>query len=99
MSEALFALVAAALVVCAPVLTLVAQQAPQPGETALVITAPWGPGAAEIVTAAQTPRISPVDPPLGALVALGDDQSVQRLYDEGAWLVARGDLLLELCAD
>lgn len=94
-----FLLTAAAIaVMCSPALILLIQETPQAGEAALVIAPPWGASAAEIAAMSGVQEIAPERAPMGVLVMLENAQSVERLYSQGAWLVADGRKVLELCA-
>lgn len=93
---ALFA-ICGLIALLAPVALLFNQPAPQVGEVALIISAPWGPSTFEILQGRAAWEISPVRAPFGALVMIEDPQGVERLYDNGAWIVANGKRILELC--
>ncbi len=98
MSNVTLFIAAAVIVISSPILTLLSDGRPQVGEVALVISAPWGPDAARIAEKAGVQEVAPERAPLGVLVALDSAQSVDRLYDSGAWLVINGRKVLELCS-
>lgn len=90
-------MVAMAIVVCSPVLTLLMQKPAQAGGIALVIASPWG-DAAQIAEKAGVQEVTPERAPLGVLVLLENSQNVSQLYAQGAWLVIDGEGVLDLCA-
>lgn len=98
MSNVTLIIAAGVIVMISPILMLTSQGRPQAGQVALVISAPWGPTAAQIAEKAGVQEIAPERAPLGVLVALDSDQSVDRLYSNGAWLVINGKEVLELCS-
>lgn len=97
MQNAILILAAATVVICSPVLALVAQGRPTAGDVALVIAPPWGQSAGDIVTGAGLQDVTPERAPIGALVLLETPDSIDRLYREGAWLITDGKKVLELC--
>lgn len=99
MPNALLVFAAVTIVICSPALMLFGQGRPQQGDVALVISAPWGAGAANIAAMAGVPEVTPEYAPMGVLVMLETRQSVDRLYDHGAWLVISGRKVLQLCAN
>ncbi|WIY24585.1 hypothetical protein [Parasedimentitalea psychrophila] len=98
MSNVTLIIAAGVIVMISPILMLTSQGRPKAGQVALVISAPWGPNAAQIAEKSGVQEIAPERAPLGVLVALDSDQSVDRLYSNGAWLVINGKEVLELCS-
>lgn len=98
MRNTLFVIAAAIIVICSPVLMLLIQSQPQSGEVALVIAAPWGAEAAQVAAMAGVQEVAPLRAPMGTLVFLDTTQSLDQLYEHGAWLVINGEKVLELCA-
>lgn len=98
MSEFAFSLCAAALVLCAPLLPLVAQKPPAVGSVALVIAAPMGIDAARIAARADVPQVGPVRAGLGVFVEITSAASIDRLHAAGALFVVPGGAILALCA-
>lgn len=98
MSKILFAMAAAALVLCAPVLSLAAQKPPHVGSVALVIASPLGDDAAAVAARAGVPEVGPVRSGFGVFVEVTSADSVDRLRTSGALFVVQGEALLALCA-
>ncbi len=93
----LIMVLASLLVVASPALALVTQAAPQPGEIALIIRSPWADPISTIIENSGTQAVVPVEAPIGTLVILGNANSVERLYENGALLVVHGERILEIC--
>ncbi|MEH7826640.1 hypothetical protein [Gemmobacter denitrificans] len=85
-------------VALSPLLALFAAAPPPEGGVALVVAAPWGKAAAQVAQDAHIQEIGPERAPIGVLVKLGDEGSVTRLYENGAWFVVNGQRILELCS-
>lgn len=98
MTNVTLIIAAVIIVMSSPILMLLSQARPQAGQVALVISAPWGPDTAWIAEKAGVQEIAPERAPLGILVELDSAHSVDRLYENGAWLVINGKKVLELCS-
>ena len=85
-------------VVFSPVLAIVGQGRPDIGDVALVLVLPWDSPAHLVANAAGTVEVTPERAPIGALVSLEDEGSLDRLYANGARLVVKGQKVLELCS-
>ena len=79
------------------VLAFFAQKKPQSGDIALVIASPLGTSIDHVLTASGMTDAYPGRAPLGAFVHLQTSQSYHLLIENGAWLVLRGEEILELC--
>lgn len=90
------ALISAGLlaVACAPILTIAAQGAPAVG---LVVSNPWNQSAQSIVALSNLQEIGPIQGMYGAFVLIETNESIQSLYENGAWFVLDGQKILELC--
>ena len=97
MANLVLCLIAGALVIGCPVLLLSSR--PQPDGIVLVISLPWGRDAARVVDDAGLQQAAPQRAPMGVLAALTDTKSIDRLYENGAWLVVDGRNILELCVN
>ncbi|CUH88342.1 hypothetical protein PH5382_02277 [Phaeobacter sp. CECT 5382] len=82
----------------APVLVLFGSNSLRAGEPVLVVTLPWGPSAASIVSSAGLFEISPETAPFGALTVLTNPADAKRLRENGAWFVLDGKTVAQLCA-
>lgn len=98
MRNLVFGIFAVMFTAFAPALALVAQEKPEVGEVALVLAKPWRGTADEIVALSDASEVSPVQPPLGVFVKLETEDTVEQLYQNGAWVVVNGEKVLELCA-
>ncbi len=96
-----FLIIMGSLIVVAvsPALALVGQTKPQVGEVALVIALPWGADPARIAANAGAQEVSPERAPMGVLIMLNTEQTLDQLYAQGAWLVVDGRKVLELCVN
>jgi len=97
MANVVLCLIAGALVISSPVLMLSGR--PQPDGIALVISLPWGRDAARVVDDAGLQQATLQRAPMGVLAALTDTKSIDRLYENGAWMVVDGRNILELCVN
>jgi len=84
-------------VACAPILTIAAQGAPAVGTVGLVVSNPWNQSAQSIVALSNLQEIGPIQGMYGALVLIETNESIQSLYENGAWFVLDGQKILELC--
>ncbi|MEL7390480.1 MAG: hypothetical protein AAFN76_11940 [Pseudomonadota bacterium] len=93
----MFLIFAMVVVLASPAVALIVQEKPGGGDVALVVASPWGQDIAALLNGAGMPAIYPQRAPLGAFVVLASDDSVELLMAHGAWMVLRGDRLLDLC--
>ncbi len=98
MHRLIFMIFAVMFTALSPAIALVLQEKPAVGEVALVLSKPWRGTAGEIAVRANAPEVSPVQPPLGVFVKLDSSETIDRLFDSGAWVVVNGEKVLELCA-
>lgn len=97
MRNLVFCSLAFLTMVLAPVLVLFGSNSLRAGEPVLVVTAPWGPSAAVIVSRTGLFEISPESAPFGALTVLSDLGDVRRLKENGALFVLDGKTVAQLC--
>lgn len=97
MQTALFIAFATVGVTASPVLALIAQDKPQKGEIALVVASPFGSPLEEILNATNMTEAYPNRAPMGTFVHLETQESYNMLIENGAWLVLRGEEILDLC--
>lgn len=76
---------------------LVTQLAPSVGNVGLVISKPWDRSAKNVVATSNLHEVGPIQGYFGVFVMIETDDSVRILYDNGAWFVLDGQIIMELC--
>lgn len=66
-------------------------------DLALVVSAPWGPDAHDIIHASGLQETYPLRAPLGSFTQLADASDVSLLKEQGAWFVLDGERIAALC--
>lgn len=97
MKTAIFISAAMLTTAALPAVTLATQPAPNRDGLALVVAAPWGQPITDVLAASGVPEAFPDRAPFGAFVVLSHTDSLERLYQSGAWFVLNGKKILELC--
>lgn len=92
-----FLLLATATVVASPVLALMAQGRPAAQGVALVLAPPFGDQIGTILERTGLTDAYPERAPFGAFVILENAQTIDGLYENGAWFVLSGEGILALC--
>lgn len=85
-------------VLAGPVLALMSSP-PVSGQPVLVITAPWGSTAEELIALAGGVPVGPVSAPIAIMATSDEVAFVMRLKQAGAWLVLDGQRLAAICGD
>lgn len=67
------------------------------GDLVLVVAAPWGPQAHDIIRSSGLNETYPVRAPLGGLTQLSTPSDAGRLRENGAWLLLDGKRIAALC--
>lgn len=97
MKTFIFVTITSLLVIASPLLAFVGHTQPVTNGLALVIAPLWGPPIGEVLAVAEMMDAHPGRAPMGAFVVINDADSLNTLYESGAWLVLNGEKILELC--
>ncbi|MDE4096525.1 MULTISPECIES: hypothetical protein [Rhodobacterales] len=99
MKHFLVGMAACIVVALSPLLVLASNKNLSPGTPILVVSAPWGPDAPDVIAGSGLQEISPERAPFGALTVLEDLADARRLKENGAWFVVDGTVIAQICAE